>query len=147
MKIKKRDLFIRGLFLVVILIIFFFTGVYDCLVLRFSSTSKIIMLNEGNKNVLILYGPGLCGSCPPGQKLLTYKDREDILIVLPEEFSSTDIENFRDVFIMKGKIVQGDKEITQFLKRIASCKNLAQWQNNILLDIGETGKISKIKMF
>jgi hypothetical protein len=127
--------------------IFLTVKYYNCILLDFSSTPKIILENKDKEDVILLYGGGLCGSCPPGKKLLSMKNRVNILFVVPEEFSEIDLANFKDVFMIKAKVIRGNEEIIGLLKKIASCKRLSEWQNNIYLEIDKGGSISKIKAF
>jgi hypothetical protein len=111
------------------------------------ATPEIIKKNcEKQKIVLVLYGFGLCDRCPTGEKLHSLNStKQDILYVIPMDYNNLDILKFKDAFLIKGDVITGDIEVVSFLKKFASCKKLEKWQNNILVEVNEKGKIQKIK--
>ena len=76
---------------------------------------------------------------------MALKDKKDILYVVPEEFSETDIFNLKDTFMLKGNIKKGNPKVTDFLKKIAACNKFSDWRNNIYMEITENGGISKLR--
>ncbi|NIR04327.1 MAG: hypothetical protein GTN82_02755 [Candidatus Aminicenantes bacterium] len=147
MKSKTKSTIFRVLFVVLVILIFLVVKYHDCLIFEFSMTPEIFLKNKDKRNAVILYGSGICGSCPTGKRLLFLKDEYDLLLIVPEEFSDTDIENLRDVFSLKGKITRGNNELVDYLKKIASCKKSSDWRKNLFVEINENGRVSKLKKF
>jgi len=81
MRPQIRSTIFRSLFVVLVIIIFLTVKYYNCILLDFSSTPKIVLENKDKEDVILLYGGGLCGSCPQGKKLLSLKNRVNILKV------------------------------------------------------------------
>jgi hypothetical protein len=125
----------------VVLLAFFIVKYYNCLILDFSSLPDVI---AKSKKVFFLYGSGVCGSCPPGKTLLALKDKTDLLFIVPDDFTDIDMYNLKDVFMLKGKIIKGNREVIDFLKKISSCKKFEGWKYNIYIEIKEDGSISRI---
>ncbi|NIM12096.1 MAG: hypothetical protein GTO45_08295 [Candidatus Aminicenantes bacterium] len=142
MKNRKISLLLRILFVVVVVLIFIVVKYYNCIVLELSSIPGVI---AGNKKAFLLYGSGICSTCPPGKLLMALKDKKDILYVVPGEFSETDIFNLKDTFMLKGNIKKGDQIVVDFLKKIAACNRFSDWRNNIYMEITENGGISKLR--
>lgn len=76
---------------------------------------------------------------------MALKDKKDILYVVPEEFSETDIFNLKDTFMLKGNIKKGNQKVNDFLKKIAACNKFSDWRNNIYMEITENGGILKLR--
>jgi hypothetical protein len=145
--VKTKTANFRVLFVLGIVAIVFFLNYYRCIMLDLSSTPGLILQNKDKENAILLYGTGLCGSCPPGKALLDLENRGKYFIVVPESFSDVDIYNLRDAFMIKGSVMRGNKEIENLLKKIASCKGFPDWQTNINLKVDRNGHIHDISKF
>jgi hypothetical protein len=146
-KRKSHTIIFRLLFVVGIIVIFFVMSYYKCIKLSISATPGIITQIKNKPEVILLYGPGVCGTCHPGRRLLSMKQKSDYTIIVPGSFTDADIYNLKDAFMIKGEVVRGNLEIEEYLKKIASCKELSDWQTNIFLELEKNGNIKKISQF
>lgn len=146
---KKSNLKYRILFVVLVVAVFLVVHFYPCIMLNFSSLPETITKSiPGNsKDILILYGPGLCSSCPPGHYLGSLKGRTDLLFVVPPEFNEYDIKNLKDVFTIQSQVIKGDEELVKLLKRVRGCKGLETWRMNYHVKTKENGKPGPISIF
>jgi hypothetical protein len=129
------------------IVIVFIWGLFHCIVLNLTPLPRGIK-ELRFKEVVFLYGGGLCPDCPPGRFLLSLNKNEKpgILIVVPASFSKTDITNMQNVFMLKNKIIQGDEETLSYVKKIAACKKLDTWEKNFIVKITDKGKPGEIRL-
>jgi len=147
MKKKTKKIFFRLLFVALVVIIFLAYNYYPCFLMNFSSLPESIQNIPGKKEVVLLYGTGLCLSCVSGRYLYGLRERRDILYVVPPEFEETDIENLLDVFVLKGKVIKGDNRVSTLIKRINRCKGLKDGTANFHIYVNRNGKPDSIKLF
>ena len=142
-KLKK----FRLLFIGLVVIIFLLINQFPCILFHFSSLPVNIKTSPGKQEMVILYGTGLCLSCFSGQYLYRLREKTDLLLVVPFEFEDTDIQNLKDVFMLKGKVIRGNQEVVKWIKRLINCKGLEETKANFHLYVDEKGKPGSIKSF
>jgi len=140
MKLKYRILFILS-----IIGIFIIYKSYNCIILNFSPIPKLITNNSSLKLVIILYGYGICGTCPSGKFINSIKDKQDVLFIIPPELTNYEIENMKNAFNIKGELIKGDKEIAVYLNKISECKKKYNIRENIFIELNDNGEIKLIK--
>jgi len=134
-----------------LLIIALYVGVksYDCLVLRFISLPKELRNDLRSKDgaLILLYGKNLCGTCPAGKYMYRIGSNGNITYVVPNDYSSHDIENLRYTFDISGKIIYSGEEIGHLLRRISRCKKVKNSGGNYYLQLRNGNKIRTIEVF
>jgi hypothetical protein len=100
-------------------------------------------INPG-KDAIILFGAKICKSCPTGKYLYSLRGRDDILVIVPRDYSKHDIANLKDIFEIQGKIISGDEEVLNLVEKINRCKDLDMANANFHLKFGENGIIGSI---
>jgi len=145
----KKKYTIGIIIILIILAIYFISNFYHCLILDLTALPEVVekYLNCNSRDFVFLYGKGICGSCPAGRYVYSLREKREFIFFIPEDFSNNDIDNLRDSFGIKGEIVRGDIKIQNFVKKIISCANVKEFYKNIHLELGEHGKIKKIKTF
>ena len=96
---------------------------------------------------IFLYGKNLCGTCPAGGFIYRINENKNMIYIVSEDFSSYDMENLRYSFDIKGKVIKGETEINNFLKKITSCSKVNNIRKNFYVELEKNNKIKKIKMF
>lgn len=139
MKLQYRILI--ALAVVGIALLYYF---YPCLMLNFKNLPHYEALNNDTREIVFLYGKGICGTCPTGNFLNSLEDTQKILFV-PDNYTDTDIENFKDTFRIQGPVTRGKKETINFLENIAGCKRLNDWRNNYHVTLKDNKKFEAIK--
>lgn len=143
-KIKNFKRF-RMLFLVLVVLLFWAFNYYPCISLDLTSLPEKILHNGKHfTDVLFLYGSGICTSCTSGKYVYSLKDREDIVFVVPSTYTQYDLENFNDIFMLKGKVIKGDEEIAKLVNKINLCKERDMWKANYHIKFGKNGRIKSI---
>jgi hypothetical protein len=107
---------------------------------------EAIRKNLVGREILFLYGNGICSGCPPGRFLNNLKSRTDILIIVPKEFSNADVKNLRNVFSLRCKIIKSNEEIEKLLRKIAACKKTKSREKNFLIELSKSRKIDLIRL-
>ena len=129
----------------------FFIGakLYDCFILRFISLPRELTDDMGSEDgaVVLLYGKNLCGTCPAGKFMYRISGNRNIIYLVPDDYSSHEIENLRYTFDMSGKIVHSGREMENLLKRIKRCKKVKNSGANYYLLPRNGNKINTIEVF
>lgn len=118
-----------------------------CIQLSFFRLPEKLGGTGGERELVIIYGPDLCLSCPSGQYVYSLRERTDLIFVVPSHYETHDIENLKDVFLISGVIRRGGEEIDGVLEKICSCRGVSDSGVNFHLKIGENGKLSSVKPF
>lgn len=134
----------RVLFIFFVAVIFFFSDYFPCLKLEIPALPRTINTHRGIRDVIFLYSDEICDSCPVGRFLLSNNERKDTLIIVPGHFSEIDIENLRTVFKLEVPVIKGNDTIEQFIKKVAMCGKLEDWQTNLLVEIDANSRISSM---
>lgn len=141
-KIKIKGF--RLLFILLLIAAFWAFNYYPCISLDFVALPEKIRKNDF-KEVLILYGSGVCTTCSTGKYVYALRERENILVILPGHFNKYDMENFNNVFMLKGRVIKGDEDVLKLVKRINRCKELDMWKANFHIKLEKDGKIALVK--
>jgi glutamine amidotransferase PdxT len=88
---------------------------------------------------------GICSSCSTGEFINSIEETENILFVVPDDFSDNEIKNLKDAFNIKGLIIRGGEDTLDFIKNIASCNRMGEWRNNYYVTLKENKKFETIK--
>jgi hypothetical protein len=86
------------------------------------------------KEVVLLYGY-ICVGCPIGFYLFSLRDRDDVLIFMPSDYTEYEVENFKRGFSIKEKIVIGIQKIRDFYDKLTIDLGLVGKDDNIILKI------------
>jgi hypothetical protein len=144
MKVKYR-------FLIVLLIIgiFLIYNQWPCIMASISGFPVSITqkVKDHNTKIVLLYGLGICGTCPSGQFVSELSEKKNVLYVVPEELSNHEVENLRDAFDIVGEVTRGNDEIVTFLKRGCKCSKLNTWRKNYYAELDENKKLKSIVPF
>jgi hypothetical protein len=141
---RKDFQVVRFLFVIVIIVIFMSFGYYNCLYVKFASVEDFLKVKGKESTVVILYGSGVCNSCSAGKYIYSIREDKDVTYIVPENFKESDIENLKDVFGLKGRILKGNSKVETLVKRAVNCGNLKEEQRNFLLKAKKNGNIESI---
>ena len=138
----------RIFFIILIIGFFLLLNSWNCLMLNLGNAPAVIQKNidKTTNKVLLLYGQGICGTCSSGTFLHQEGFMENILILVPQEFTDNEIDNLRYAFSIKGKIRRGDEGVISFVKKVASCTKMDRWNKNYYIEMDD-GKIKAMKPF
>jgi len=142
MPMKLRYRILMAIAVLGVALLYYF---YPCLMLSIKNIPHNYSLNSDIEEIVLLYGKGICGSCPTGKFLNSLKYNEKVLFVVPEDYSENDIKNLIDAFNIQGRVIRGGKNTVNFLKNIAGCKRLKVWRNNYHITLNPDKKIRTIK--
>jgi hypothetical protein len=144
---KKKFKRLRILFIILIVFVFWAFNYYPCLSLDLISLPQKLKNHKDIKDALLLYGSGVCSSCSTGQYVYDLRERKDILFIVPSNFTQYEIKNLKDIFALKGTVMNGDEDVMSLVERINDCKDLNMWKANYHVRFGKNGKITSIKAF
>jgi len=104
------------------------------------------LIDKNTTRVILLYGVISIG-CPIGGYIHSIRDREDILFVLPSDYTMNEVDNLRRGLSIKGIIIRAsDQNVELFVKKIAKHLKLDILKKNFILEINN-GKITDIKKY
>jgi hypothetical protein len=139
-KAKVKSRYFRILVILAIVIVYLVYDYYPCILLSSVSLPGKIK----TKDVIIIYGGKICKSCPTGKYLYSLRERGDFLVIVPSNYNKYDIANLKDVFEIKGRIINGDEEVIKLVEKINDCNGISMDNANYYLKLGENGKINSI---
>ena len=104
------------------------------------------LIDKKTTRIILLYGTISIG-CPIGNYIHSIKDREDILFVLPPDYTMNEVDNLRRGLSIKGRIIRAtNQNIELFVKKVAKHLKLDKWKWNFVIDINNR-KITNIKKY
>lgn len=135
------------MFLLVIVGLYLIYYSFPCASLSFRRLPPILSQNleHGSREIVFLFGVSIQGTCPTGKYLNYIKDRADVLIVVPALFSDSEIQNFKESYMMKGTLIRSDGRVEGFLKSLASCGKIRDWKSNLHVKM-ERGKVGTVRI-
>jgi hypothetical protein len=138
-------------FLIVLLIIgiFLIYNQWPCIMTSISGFPASIThkVKIHNTKIALIYGLGICGTCPSGQFISELSKEKNVLYVVPEELSNHEVENLKDAFDIAGAVTRGNEETVTFLKRVSKCSKLNTWRKNFYVELDENKKLKSIVPF
>lgn len=84
------------------------------------------------RTILILYGT-ICANCLDSDLIYSLRAEKNLIVVVPDDFSSNDIENLERTFSISCKVTRGEQRINQILRDLAKCKKWETWKNNVII--------------
>jgi len=121
---------------------------YPCLVIKISGLPNEIenKINYYNENILFIYGP-ICAECSSGETLYSFRKKDNILFIVPYSLNLNDINNMKELFLLKGEIMYGDNDTESLLKKFAKCLRIDEWKRNYVVKTKRNKKIFDVKQF
>lgn len=148
-KIETIHIKYRFLFVLFVIGVILIINSWNCLLLRFEGIPHIISqraMSDKLDTVLLLYGAGLCGTCPTGSVIYNMGKNNGVLTVVPGDFTANEIRNLKDALPIEGPLIKGDKQVAHFIKRVSACLKSRQPQTNVILKLSKDLKIKTIKL-
>lgn len=139
---KLRAVFI-GLIVGIVLVLRF----YPCIAFKQGIIHLIKKGSSRVRGIVFLYGSHICTSCPNGTFLYSLRDREDIVFIVPGDYTGIDLKNLRSVFLLKGRVIKGNKSTVWLLKNVMRCRGLNIWQKHYFVELDSEQKFKSLKGF
>jgi len=131
--IKNRKYSISVIIISLLFFISFLITISSCLRLKLSPIPNLLKTDSLHSIIIIMNGKSPCLSCPDGKYIYSIRNRKDVLFVFTKKYSKNDIENFGDVFEIKGKMILADDKIQSFVNILFKCKMKKRFHKNNLV--------------
>lgn len=94
---------------------------WHCLVLSFKPLPACCSSFPDIREAVALYGASVCGTCPVGRYLQQVREREDILYIVPADYTANDVANLRSGFALRGAVIRGGADVWELMQALGKC--------------------------
>lgn len=121
-------------------------GYYSCIRIKILSIPEKMKTSDNGENmILILYGNAYA-NCSSGNIIYSLRGDQNLTVIVPNDFSSNDIENLKRKFSLKGQIIKGGQKTEQILRDFAKCRKWKIWEHKVII-YSKGNKIINFKKF
>jgi hypothetical protein len=121
---------------------------WPCIRLRHSNPPTAFSYSKELRpaSLLFLYGRNVCPTCSIGKFLFQIGKQKDTVIFVASDYTPIDIENLKKTFLLENYIVNGDREVESYYKKVVSCQNQRN-KGNVYIEFEKKKKIKTLMFY